>query len=455
MEPHCRGRRWRLDKALACALQDSEVDLFAALDMKGLDKTSPGPFMVDIKWGDDGMGDVKLKKGTEANVPDKVIRCSFVVHAISAEVEGEDVVVWEDAGSGSSLNCRPLLIARGDEGSFPSSSTLLQPILAEMSDIVASKMTLETSFGHRIFSFNFTGCMFDEKRVRHIQGLAGSGSRFLCTLCDATRDVATSDPFDEVVTRSYDSHLSRYLKRKTNPDNLSTKDLGEVVKGQCGKPYDEAHLSPTMDALHCLINVGSRVIKTLYVYEFARVFTTKLSAKLMKPHKTNFDSVIRENLQIFTPLMPNGNYVRRLTEQKTVDFILGRVDNSRLESIRTFISTYNEMKAVYCSNQPLATCPELCARYSQNAQVLTALIDTHFTYLKPFSNYFHKMIAHVPELLDRDKSVGKFSSSSNERANKDSRQFTLRNSRQTSQFEMQDTLRIHWLYTSRRLQSAV
>ncbi|XP_072015047.1 V(D)J recombination-activating protein 1-like [Amphiura filiformis] len=139
MEPHCRGRRWRLDKALACALQDSEVDLFAALDMKGLDKTSPGPFMVDIKWGDDGMGDVKLKKGTEANVPDKVIRCSFVVHAISAEVEGEDVVVWEDAGSGSSLNCRPLLIARGDEGSFPSSSTLLQPILAEMSDIVASK----------------------------------------------------------------------------------------------------------------------------------------------------------------------------------------------------------------------------------------------------------------------------------------------------------------------------
>lgn len=63
--------------------------------------------------------------------------------------------------------------------------------------------------------------MIDVKLDRAEGGLAGSGSRFICTLCKATKDSAKSELGSFCVCRTYEENakIAEYIR--TNPDNLS------------------------------------------------------------------------------------------------------------------------------------------------------------------------------------------------------------------------------------------
>lgn len=73
--------------------------------------------------------------------------------------------------------------------------------------------------------------MVDEKRDRSDSGLQGSGSTFLCTLCDADRESAVSNRGNFNINRSIDENLKVYEYIRINPDKLSESESQKYAKG--------------------------------------------------------------------------------------------------------------------------------------------------------------------------------------------------------------------------------
>ena len=71
----------------------------------------------------------------------------------------------------------------------------------------------------------FYNSMIDEKLDRADSGLMGSGSKYLCTLCYATRETAKSNLGNFTITRSFDetNQIAEYMR--VNPDNLPKSKL--------------------------------------------------------------------------------------------------------------------------------------------------------------------------------------------------------------------------------------
>ncbi|CAO2579764.1 V(D)J recombination-activating protein 1 [Lemmus lemmus] len=112
------------------------------------------------------------------------------------------------------------------------------------------------------------------------------------------------------------------------------------------------------------------------------------------------------------------------------------------------------MKPVWRSSCPAKECPESLCQYSFNSQRFAELLSTKFKYRYEgkITNYFHKTLAHVPEIIERDGSIGAWASEGNESGNKLFRRFRKMNARQSKCYEMEDVLKHHWLYTSKYLQ---
>lgn len=74
--------------------------------------------------------------------------------------------------------------------------------------------------------------MVDEKRDRSDSGLQGSGSTFLCTLCDADRESAVSNRGNFNINRSIDENLKVYEYIRINPDKLSESVTKVCKRGE-------------------------------------------------------------------------------------------------------------------------------------------------------------------------------------------------------------------------------
>ena len=176
----------------------------------------------------------------------------------------------------------------------------------------------------------------------------------------------------------------------------------------------------------------------------------------MKDAEEKLNEELRQGVGLQKHPMQPGNYSRQLTQEKAMAIVLNLIPEGRRDVFERLVNKFNLLKIVWKSSKPRETCPELERHYAQHAQCFMDLLKKDFKYTQNnMPNYLHKVVAHVPALIEMYGSVGIFSSEPNEHGNKLFRQFRKMNARQHSQYELSDILKFHWLYTSRRLQKLV
>ncbi|TDH09368.1 hypothetical protein EPR50_G00085910 [Perca flavescens] len=449
-------RRFRYDVALVSALKDLEEDIMEGLSESGMeDSACTSGFSVMIKESCDGMGDVSEKHGGGPAVPEKAVRFSFTIMSISvlADEEEKEVTIFTEPKPNSELSCKPLCLMFVDESDHETLTAVLGPIVAERNAMKESRLIVSMGGLPRSFRFHFRGTGYDEKMVREMEGLEASGSTYVCTLCDSTRAEASQNMVLHSVTRSHEENLDRYEIWRTNPFSESVDELRDRVKGVSAKPFMETHL--TLDALHCDIGNATEFYK-IFQDEIGEVYKkVNPSREERRSWRAALDKQLRKKLKLRPVMRMNGNYARRLMTQEAVEVVCELVPSEeRREALRELIRIYLQMKPVWRASCPAKECPDQLCRYSFNSQRFADILSSTFKYRYDgkITNYLHKTLAHVPEIIERDGSIGAWASEGNESANKLFRRFRKMNARQSKAFELEDVLKHHWLYTSKLLQ---
>uniref|UniRef100_H2M914 V(D)J recombination-activating protein 1 n=2 Tax=Oryzias latipes TaxID=8090 RepID=H2M914_ORYLA len=449
-------RRFRYDVALVAALKDLEEDIMDGLRESGMeDSTCTSGFSVLIKECCDGMGDVSEKHGGGPAVPEKAVRFSFTIMSISVQVEDGDkeVTIFTEPKPNSELSCKPLCLMFVDESDHETLTAILGPIVAERDSMKHSRLILSIGGLQRSFRFHFRGTGYDEKMVREMEGLEASGSTYVCTLCDSSRAEAAQNMVLHSVTRSHDENLERYEIWRTNPYSESVDELRDRVKGVSAKPFLETQ--PTLDALHCDIGNATEFYK-IFQDEIGEVYKkVNPSREERRSWRAALDKQLRKNMKLKPIMRMNGNYARKLMTMEAVEVVCELVPSEeRREALRELMKLYLQMKPVWRATCPAKECPDQLCRYSFNSQRFADLLSSTFKYRYngKITNYLHKTLAHVPEIIERDGSIGAWASEGNESANKLFRRFRKMNARQSKAFELEDVLKHHWLYTSKFLQ---
>ncbi|XP_068612914.1 V(D)J recombination-activating protein 1-like [Brachionichthys hirsutus] len=447
-------RRFRYDVALVSALKDMEEDIVEGLRENGIED-STSHFTVMIKESCDGMGDVSEKHGGGPAVPEKAVRFSFTVMSVTfrADRKEEEVTIFAESKPNSELSCKPLCLMSVDESDHETLTAILHPVIAERNAMKESRLILSIGGLPRSFRFHFRGTGYDEKMVREMEGLEASGSTYICTLCDAIRAEASENMVLHCITRSHEENLECYEIWRTNPFSESADELRDRVKGVSAKPFMETH--PTMDALHCDIGNATEFYK-IFQDEIGEVYQkVNPSREERRSWRSALDKQLRKKMKLKPVMRMNGNYARRLMNLEAVEAVCELVaSEERREALRELMRIYLQMKPVWRATCPAKECPDQLCRYSFNSQSFAEVLATKFKYRYngKITNYLHKTLAHVPEIIDRDGSIGAWASEGNESANKLFRRFRKMNARQSKTFELEDVLKHHWLYTSKYLQ---
>lgn len=450
------SRRFRYDVALVSALKDLEEDIMEGLRERALDDSMcTSGFTVVIKESCDGMGDVSEKHGSGPAVPEKAVRFSFTIMSISIRLEGEDngITIFQEQKPNSELSCRPLCLMFVDESDHETLTAILGPVIAERKAMMESRLIISVGGLLRSFRFFFRGTGYDEKMVREMEGLEASGSTYICTLCDSTRAEASQNMVLHSITRSHDENLERYEIWRKNPFSESADELRDRVKGVSAKPFMETQ--PTLDALHCDIGNATEFYK-IFQDEIGEVYQkANPSREERRRWRSTLDKQLRKKMKLKPVMRMNGNYARRLMTREAVEAVCELVPSEeRREALLKLMDLYLQMKPVWRSTCPSRDCPDQLCQYSYNSQQFADLLSSMFKYRYDgkITNYLHKTLAHVPEIVERDGSIGAWASEGNESGNKLFRRFRKMNARQSKTFELEDILKHHWLYTSKYLQ---
>uniref|UniRef100_H3A5N4 V(D)J recombination-activating protein 1 n=1 Tax=Latimeria chalumnae TaxID=7897 RepID=H3A5N4_LATCH len=448
------SKRFRYDAALVSALKDLEEELLKGLIEEDLEDYLSGPFTVIIKESCDGMGDVSEKHGSGPAVPEKAVRYSFTIMTISvANSHNENVTIFEEGKPNSELCCKPLCLMLADESDHETLTAILGPVIAEREAMKNSELFLEMGGILRSFKFIFRGTGYDEKLIRDVEGLEASGSSYICTLCDSTRSEASQNFILHSITRSHKENLERYEIWRSNPYQEPVEELRDRVKGVSAKPFIET--LPSIDALHC--DIGNAT-------EFYKIFQDEIGEIYKNPNPSReekkrwhsvLDKHLRKNMNLKPVMRMNGNYARKLMTKETVNAVCELIPSEeRQEALKELVDLYLKMKPVWRSTCPAKECPELLCQYSFHSQRFAELLSTmyRYRYEGKITNYLHKTLAHVPEIIERDGSIGAWASEGNESGNKLFRRFRKMNARQSKYYELEDVLKHHWLYTSKYLQ---
>ena len=108
--------------------------------------------------------------------------------------------------------------------------------------------------------------MVDEKRDRGDSGLQGSGSKYLCSLCDGDKQSAKALLGSFAINRSVSecSNIAEILR--VNPNALSENELKKISKGVKCAPLSKIEpIQKGIDATYADINLGQFLRKLLYV----------------------------------------------------------------------------------------------------------------------------------------------------------------------------------------------
>lgn len=240
LTPNCKGVRWSYPDALAQTLMELDSAISSGLSKSRLDADNKDVVIQTIvKDGADGMREVAIHKETSHQfLPDKAFRFSFAVLQCSVLVGDQRICVFREENPNSVRVNRPLLEAIADENHRASSAVCMTEIECErsyMKDNLLKVHIPEKGFG-RLHEIKFYTSMIDEKFDRKEGGLAGSGSLYMCTLCEATRETAKSDIGSFVISRSLAGMRRAAELRRLNLENLSENVLNEATKGVKSRP---------------------------------------------------------------------------------------------------------------------------------------------------------------------------------------------------------------------------
>ena len=106
---------------------------------------------------------------------------------------------------------------------------------------------------------------------------------------------------------------------------------------------------------------------------------------------------------------------------------------------------------IYSSRMPKEEYRMECNLYKSRAIEFGQHLLTCYSYTR-WSNYIHKTIEHVPEVIESNDTLGGFSGKGNETGNKIFHHMRKNHSRKTSTYDsVSDVLKMHWLYCSSKL----
>jgi hypothetical protein len=165
-----------------------------------------------------------------------------------------------------------------------------------------------------------------------------------------------------------------------------------------------------------------------------------------------FDIHLKHTIGLNPALMMPGNYAREMFKQENMEHFLHLVLNDdKRKALCEIFALFRSLRKVYRAINPIYDIPDGVATYKAKAVIMAGLISTHFSYV-PCTNYLHKVIEHVQELIEDPNgpgSIGSMSSEGNEGGNKVFRILRRGNARSCSTYDsLRDILWTHWLYTS-------
>ncbi len=128
-----------------------------------------------------------------------------------------------------------------------------------------------------------------------------------------------------------------------------------------------------------------------------------------------------QELGLKKDLMMVGNFARALFEERTVDTLCEKlIPPERVNPVKNYMKLFREMRSIYRATDATSASAE---RFREVSKQFKDLVNQEFPYTHPFSNYQHKVIDHVPDLIIEYGSVGKFSTEALEAGNKLCRRF--------------------------------
>ncbi|XP_033635628.1 V(D)J recombination-activating protein 1-like [Asterias rubens] len=454
--PNMKAMSWPYSHALAKTLEELDPEIAEGMSKVGLDPEADHLVLTTVKDGADGMGDVSIiKAARDRLLPDKAFRAAFAVIKCEVEKDGEKVTVYEPDAPDSTFITRPLIEAIGDENNRSSAVVLLEGMEHDREVLRGRELSVNVDSVWRRHSLKFFNSMIDEKLDRADGGLQGSGSRYICTLCHATKEMAKSELGSFCISRSYEETKATAQYLQVNPDNVSAAELSEVARGV--KSYPVLRSDPKqklLDATHADINLGN-FFKKVIICEIARCQSWDITRDL-KPMFDDAEKRFNDNLTATIGLVPKlmmpGNFARDLFNHTKVDNFLSLIpDEDRKQKLKEILNIFVCLRKVYRSTHPNQE--DVCL-YKDKAVEMGRLLLVNFTYVG-WPNYLHKIIEHVQEIIQDPEgpgAVGTISGEGNEAANKLFRELRGHFSRKTDESQsLKDIIWYHWLYTSPKL----
>ena len=455
--PKVMGNRFRYDKAVAQTLHEHEELVTQAIDeLKGQGITIPEDLEVVFKDGSDGLGDLDVKKARgEELTSDHALRYCYTLLEIFFvdSISGEKHIIYREKKPNSQFASHTILCASANEGDTISSAVCILPIEMEKGALHGNTMTV----GKYTYKLKIWSTMYDEKLERHYSGLPIAASNYGCTLCYYHKANDLNMYGSQKITRSFEDSLAKSLMREENEQHLTKEKLEQDCKGVKAKPY--VRCTSILDATHADINVSGTFLKKVYIREIAEVYEWNETAAIKEKLAIGEDKLyisLREHIGTVKKLMQGGNYGRDLIHPQ-IDTMLAEVIPSvnRLKVVRRLLKYYRKLHKVFRSNYPRDDCPGDLAMYDRNARLMGKHLQKHFKYIKKWPNYVHKVLCHVPELIELYGSIGALSTEGSERMNKEHRRNRKEHSRQTTIHEQRDNLRWSWLTASLKLRKDV
>ena len=177
-------------------------------------------------------------------------------------------IIWREPKPNSDKTNIPFILFRGDENSTVTLSMALGLYQKEFKTLHEDeKLKIcvsrdELAMKTETFSTHLDFPM-DEKLATRVHGLAGSGSDYLCTYCDASRKKVREGPFSgaQEVTLSSTLLKEASFYCNLNPGKKSQEQLVKHSHGTKDIPLSSTEPSQeTPDALHLDLNISKHLI---------------------------------------------------------------------------------------------------------------------------------------------------------------------------------------------------
>ncbi|XP_030831396.1 V(D)J recombination-activating protein 1-like [Strongylocentrotus purpuratus] len=224
--PNFQGVHWDNSHALAKTLEEQESDIASGLHKCGISPEKDIQNLMTVKDGADGMGNISIfREASDILLPDKAFRAAFAIIRCEVMKDGERTTVYEPSDLNSVTITRLLIGCTGDENNSASAKCMLHTMERQR------ELSININNRWRRHKVMFYNSMIDEKLDRADCGLQGSGSKYLYTLCQATRQEARAAIGSFEIDRSVEEVLETASYVIVNPDKRPSNELADAAQG--------------------------------------------------------------------------------------------------------------------------------------------------------------------------------------------------------------------------------